>query len=165
MLPMPIANGDLACGCEKEELPIPGLLGWMAGNAELKALRELSGVMVLLVPWAGARFFTGGDTGGVDHEKAGAGEGLLALIARFAAGRDGSVVDDVADADALAQGSPPSMSDPLDGPAAPPRTKASKSTSPLPLEWSNPLLPVAPPKLIRSLRDATAVVEVLAPSS
>lgn len=50
MLFMLMPRAGLACCCAKEELPIPGLLGAMAGKEEFRVLRELSGVIVLLVP-------------------------------------------------------------------------------------------------------------------
>lgn len=50
MLFMPNPVPVLAAGCEKFELPSPGLLGVMAGNDELRALNVWSGVTVLLTP-------------------------------------------------------------------------------------------------------------------
>jgi hypothetical protein len=84
----------------------------MAGKEELRDENVLSGVIALLFPWGADRFVGGGgETGGVDHANvAGAGE---ALLARFA-GREGRIVDDDAEAfaEALAHGSPPSISEP-----------------------------------------------------
>jgi hypothetical protein len=143
-------------------LPIPGLLGASAGNDELSDPKVLSGVMARLPVCGAARFVAGGDRGGVDQEKAAAGEALLDDLARFTAGLDGRTVDELAD-DAPPQGSPPSISD-LDGPLWFPRTRASKSVSPPPFV-SLPFAPVTPPKLMKSLREAATVVELLAPSS
>lgn len=160
MLPMPYAG---VCGWEKEE-PMPGFAGAMAGKAELIELRLRSGVTVRMPPCAGgaARLVGGGDTGGVDHANAGAVDAFAAEPTRFAAGRDGSVVDDEADAGALAHASPPSMSEPV--PALWfPRTRASKSASPDPLLMSRPLVPGKPPKLISSFRDDA--VPLFVPSS
>jgi hypothetical protein len=159
-IPMPIAG--LACCWEKDELPMPGLLGVIAGNDEFRVLKVLSGVIVLLVPWGAERFVAGGDTGGVDHEKA--GEPLFDDFPRFTAGLEGSIVDEEAEAGAFAQGSPPSISVPLDVPPFSPRTSASKSVSPFPFAESRPLVPLTPPKLMKSFRDV-AVVVLLAPSS
>lgn len=40
----------LFCCCEKVGLPIPGLVGFIAGKEELRDENVLSGVMVLLLP-------------------------------------------------------------------------------------------------------------------
>jgi hypothetical protein len=104
----------------------------------------------------------GGDTGGVDHEKVAAGDAFLVEPARFAAGLEGSVVEDEAEAGAVAQGSPPSMSEPALGPWSP-RTSASKSLSALPFAVSSPFIPGRPPKLMNSFREVAGAL--LAPSS
>lgn len=106
--------------------------------------------------------FGGGDVGFVDHEKAAAGEALLDPRPRLAEAREGSVVEDDADAGALPHASPPSMS----CPALlwlPPRTRASKSASPAPFVPSSPLVVLIPPKLINSLRVVAGAL--FAPSS
>lgn len=153
MLFMPIVG--LLCCCEKVGLPIPGFAGLMAGKEELRDEK------VLLLCGAGTFVGGGGETGGVDHEKAaGAGEALLDLFA----GREGRTVEEEAEAlaDALAHGSPPSMSEPPVAPALP-RTKASKFVSSPPVIVSKPLDTGGPPKLINSLR--VVAVALLAPSS
>lgn len=48
MLFMPIVG--LFCCCENVGLPIPGLVGFIAGNEELRDENVLSGVMALLLP-------------------------------------------------------------------------------------------------------------------
>jgi hypothetical protein len=48
MLFMPIAG--LFCCCAKVAEPMPGLVGFMAGNEELREANLLSGVMALLLP-------------------------------------------------------------------------------------------------------------------
>ena len=48
MLFMPITG--LFCCCENVGLPIPGLVGFIAGKEELKDENVLSGVMALLLP-------------------------------------------------------------------------------------------------------------------
>ena len=103
------------CWFWENDEPIPGLAGVIAGNAELSEPIVLSGVMVLTAPSDGVVRFVGGggDTGGVDHEKAATGDAVLADDARLAAGREGSVV---ADADAFPQPSPPSISEPVFAP-------------------------------------------------
>ena len=73
------------------------------------------------------------------------------------------MVDDDADAEPFAHGSPPSISVPPVEPDCPPRTRASKSASPPPLVVSNPLEVLGPPKLMNSLRVVAAAL--LAPSS
>ena len=153
MLLIPIAG--LLCCCEKAGLPIPGLAGLMAGKEELRDEN------VLLLCGAGTFVGGGGETGGVDHEKvAGAGEALLDLFA----GREGRTVEEEAEgfAEALAHGSPPSISEPPFAPALP-RTKASKLVSSPPFVVSKPLDAGGPPKLINSLR--VVAVVLLAPSS
>lgn len=102
----------------------------------------------------------GGDTGGVDQANVAAGD---AVLARFVAGCMGRVADVDPDAEPFAHGSPPSMSDPPDGPGFPPRTSASKLVSSPPLVESSPFMGLGPPKLINSLRDVA--VALLAPSS
>ena len=94
---------------------MPGLAGAMAGKDEFSELNVLSGVMVLIPPclWGAVRFVGGGDTGGVDQAKVAAGDAFLAGPERFAAGLEGSVAEDDAEAGAFAQGSPPSMSEPV----------------------------------------------------
>lgn len=47
ILPMPIPVPGLDCVGEKVGLPMPGLLGAMAGNDELSELSPLSGVTAL----------------------------------------------------------------------------------------------------------------------
>lgn len=153
-IPIPIPMVGLACCL----LPIPGLLGAIAGNE----LNVLSGVIALLFPCGAVRFVGGGDIGGVDHEKAGvAGEGLFDDIVRFATGREDSIVDEVADG-AFAQASPLNISVPFELFWLPPRTNASKSVSPLPFAASSPL---GPPKLMNSFRDVVTEVALLEPSS
>jgi hypothetical protein len=147
----------------KEEAPIPGLAALRAGNEELSVFSVLSGVMALLCGFGALRLvFGGGETGGVDQEKVAAGDALFDLV-RWADGREGRIVEDVADAEAFAHGSPPSMSVPLEGPCCPPRTSASKSVSPFPLLASKPLTADGPPKDMNSFR--VVAVELLAPSS
>jgi hypothetical protein len=90
---------------------------------------------------------------------------LCAEAVRFAAGLEGSVVEEVADAGVPAHGSPPNISDPLDLLWVSPRTSASKSMSPFPLAVSSPLLAATPPKLMKSFRDAETVVDAPVPSS
>jgi hypothetical protein len=48
MLFMPIP--DLFCGWESVGLPMPGLMGFMAGKEELREEKVVSGVMALLLP-------------------------------------------------------------------------------------------------------------------
>jgi len=98
----------------------------------------------------------------VDHAKvAGAGE---ALLARFG-GREGKILDDDAEAfaEALAHGSPPSMSEPPVEPWLAPRTSASKFVSSPPFVESKPFAADGPPKLMNSFREVAVVL--LAPSS
>lgn len=45
-MPMP----GLFCGWENAGLPMPGLVGFMAGKEELREEKALSGVMALLFP-------------------------------------------------------------------------------------------------------------------
>jgi hypothetical protein len=128
----------------------------------LSVLNVLSGVIARLCGFGAARFVCGGgETGGVDQENAGAGEALLDLVGLN--GRDGSTVEDVADADVFAHGSPPSISVPPDDLCWPPRTSASKSVSPFPLLVSKPLVVLGPPKVMNSLRVVTCAL--FAPSS
>lgn len=164
MLFMLIPTPGLDCCCERDELPIPGLFGAIAGNEEFKEFSVLSGVIVLLVP-SGAERFAGGDTGGVDHENVAAGEALLDDRVRFTEDREGKIVDEEADVGALAHGSPPSMSPPLDVVWLQPLTSVSKSASPVPFVASRPLVPGRPPKLMSSFRDAATLVALFAPSS
>ena len=155
--------GRIACCCVKDELPMPGFAALRAGNEELSVFNVLSGVMALPCGFEAPRLvFGGGETGGVDHEKVGAGDALLDLV-RLVDGREGRMVDDAADAEAFAHGSPPSMSVPPDGPCCPPRTSASKSVSPFPLLVSKPLVADGPPKDMNSLR--VVAVDPFAPSS
>lgn len=49
MLFMPIA-GLFCCCCAKIGLPMPGLVGFIAGKEELREANVLSGVMALLLP-------------------------------------------------------------------------------------------------------------------
>jgi hypothetical protein len=126
-------------------------------------LNVLSGVIARLCGFEAARFVRGGgDTGGVDHENVGAGDALFDPV-RLVDGRDGNTAEDAADADALAQGSPPSMSVPPDDPCCSPRTSASKSVSPPPLLVSKPFVVLGPPKVMNSLR--VVACELFAPSS
>lgn len=155
MLLMPIAG--LFCCCEKVGLPIPGLAGLIAGKEELRDEKVLLPCGVGTFDGGGG----GGETGGVDHEKvAGAGEALLDLFA----GRDDRAAEDEAEvlAEALAHGSPPSMSEPPVALALP-RTKASKLVSSPPFVVSKPFDAGGPPKLMNSLR--VVAVVLLAPSS
>lgn len=94
---------------------MPGLVGAMAGKDEFSEFIVLSGVMFLIPPcsWGAAKFVGGGDTGGVDQAKVAAGDAFLAEPERFAAGLEGSVAEDEAEAGPLAQGSPPSISTPV----------------------------------------------------
>lgn len=97
----------------------------------------------------------------MDQEKvAGAGD---ALLVRFA-GREGKVAKDDVEpfAEALAHGSPPSMSELPVAPALP-RTKASKFVSSPLLVESKPFDAGGPPKLMNSFR--VVAVALLAPSS
>jgi len=98
---------------------MPGLLGAIAGKEEFKVPTVPSGVTERLCAFGGLRRVLlggGGDTGGVLHENvAAAGEALLD-IERLLDGREGKMVEDDADAEAFAQGSPPSISVPLDEP-------------------------------------------------
>jgi hypothetical protein len=114
----------------------------------------LSGVIALLVFWGADRFVAGGEMGGVDQENAAAGEALFDVLPRLGPGREGSMLEEVADAGALAQGSPPNISPPFELPCLSPRTRTSKSPSP-PFMPSCPLVPGTPPKLIKSFRDDT----------
>ena len=158
---MPIAG--LCCGWENDD-PMPGFAGAMAGKDEFNEFIVLSGVMVLSPPCAGgaAKFVGGGDTGGVDQANVAAGDAFLAGPIRFAAGLEGSVVEDEAEGGAFAHGSPPSMSDPVLAPWFP-RTRASKSPSPDPLDVSRPFVAGKPAKLMNSLREVAGAL--FAPSS
>jgi hypothetical protein len=105
----------LCCGCAREGLPMPGFEGAMAGKAELSELNVLSGVIALPDALGAERLVCGGgDTGGLDHEKAAAGDAFL-IDPVLAAGRDGRIVEEDADVGAVAHGSalPPSMSEPV----------------------------------------------------
>ena len=167
MLFIPIAG--LFCCCEEpyDGLPIPGLVGAIAGNDELRLPKLVSGVIARLCALGGfsVGWLTGGgDTGGEDQENVAAGELLLEDLPRLFPGRDGSMVDDDAEFDPLAQGSPPpSMSVLLDAPVCPPRTRASKSPSPPPLPASRPFDVLGPPKVMNSFR--VVAVALFAPSS
>jgi hypothetical protein len=162
---MLIAGCDCCCGRANDGLPIPGLLGAMAGNAELSVPNALSGVMARLCGLGALSVVLvgGGDTGGVDQENVAAGEALFADRERLVEGRDCKIVEEDAEVGAVAHGSPPSMSVPPDGPCSPPRTRASKSASPLPFLVSRPFVVLGPPKLMNSLR--VVAVALLAPSS
>lgn len=156
-----------ACCCSgtMDELPIPGLLALRAGKDELSVFRVLSGVTVRLCAFGAARCVLGGggDIGGVDQENVAAGDALFVDLARFVDGFEANTVDDDAEVEAFAHGSPPSMSLPPDGACGPPRTSASNPVSPSPLLVSKPLVVFGPPKLINSLRLVEEVL--LAPSS
>jgi hypothetical protein len=162
---MLVAVLDCCCGGTKGGLPIPGLLGAIAGKDELREPKVLSGVIARLCVFGALRdalFGGGGDTGGVDQENVAAGDALLDDLERLLDGRDGKTVEDDADAEAFAHGSPPIISAPPEGPDCPPRTSASKSAPPS-LFVSRPFVALKPPKLINSLR--VVAVELLAPSS
>lgn len=163
MLFMLIVGRACCCGGEKE-LPMPGLVAPRAGKDELRALSVLSGVTVRLCVFGAERCVIcgAGDTGGVDHENVAAGDALFVDLARFVE-VDGKTVDEDADAEAFAHGSPPSMSVPPDEACGPPRTSASNPVSPSPLLESKPLVALGPPKLMNSLRVVAEVL--LAPSS
>lgn len=149
------------CDGERDD-PIPGFNGAMAGNVELSDPMLLSGVMVLAAPADGAaRLLGGGDTGGLDQENAAAGDAFLEP-ARLVTGLEGSVVDEVAEAEAFAHGSPPNISEPAFNPWFP-RTSASKPPSPSPLVESSPPVPGSPLKLMNSLRDVEGAL--FAPNS
>lgn len=166
MLFMLRAGLDCCCGGAKVGLPMPGLLGAIAGNDEFNAPNVLSGVMVRICVVAAFKVLLaggGGETGGVDHENVAAGDPLLADLVRLTEGREGSMVDEDADAEAAAHGSPPSISVPLEEPCGPPRTSASKSDSPPPLLASKPFAVLGPPKLMNSF--LVVAVALLAPSS
>jgi hypothetical protein len=141
---------------------MPGLAGAIAGKVEFKELKLLSGVMALICVGGAARFVGGGDTGGVDQANVAAGDAFLAGPPRFTAGLEGNVAEDEAEAGAFAQGSLPSMSEPVLAPCVP-RTSASKSLPPSPLLVSSPLVPGRPPKLMNSFRDVVGAL--FAPSS
>ena len=160
-----IAGLGCCCGGANDGLPIPGLLGDIAGNEELRVPKVLSGVIVRLCAFGALRLKLvggGGDTGGEDQENVAAGDALFDLE-RLLDGRDGNIVEDDADAEAFAHGSPPSISVPPEEPCCPPRTSASKSASPPPLVVSNPFVVPGPPKLMNSLR--VVAVAPLAPNS
>jgi hypothetical protein len=89
---------------------MPGLAAVKAGKDEFSVLNVLSGVTARLCGFGAERFvFGGGDTGGVDQAKVGAGGALFDPV-RLVDGPDGRTVDDVADM--FAQVSPPSISVP-----------------------------------------------------
>lgn len=102
------------CVWENDE-PMPGFAGAMAGKDEFSEFSVLSGVIVLIPPcvWGAARLVGGGDTGGVDQAKVAAGDAFLAGPTRFPAGLEGNVAEEEADVGAFAQGSPPSISEPV----------------------------------------------------
>lgn len=163
MLFMFIAGRTCCWGWVKEELPIPGFAALRAGKEELSVFNVLSGVMALLCGLGAPRLLVGGgETGGVDQEKVAAGDAVLDAV-RLVDGREGRIVEDVADAGAFAHGSPPNISVPPEDPCCPPRTRASKSVSPFPLLVSKPLVADGPPKDMNSLR--VVAVEPFAPSS
>jgi hypothetical protein len=159
-----IAVLDCCCGGIKDGLPIPGLLGAIAGKDELRVPKVLSGVIARLCAFGALRdvLFGGGDTGGVDQENVAAGDALLDDLERLFDGRAGKTVEEDVDADVFAHGSLPIISAPPEGPGCPPRTSASKSASP-PFVVSEPFGTLRPPKLMNSLRDVA--VEPLAPNS
>jgi hypothetical protein len=99
----------LCCCCDgaaKAGLPMPGLLGAIAGKEELSDVNVVSGVMARLCGFGAVSVELGaGEMGGVDHANVAAGEAFPDRE-RLAGGREGN--------DALAQVSPPSMSVPLD---------------------------------------------------
>lgn len=133
MLFMLMFGRDCCCGAINDGLPMPGFVALNAGKEEFSELSVLSGVMVRLCALGADKFVCGGgDTGGVDQENVAAGDALFDLT-RLVEGRDGKIVEEVAEADAFAHDSPPSMSVPPVAPCGPPRTSASKSVSPLPL--------------------------------
>jgi hypothetical protein len=73
-------------GGANEGLPMPGLLGDIAGNEELRLPNVLSGVMArvcVLGAFKDVLVCGGGDRGGVDHENAAAGDALLDDRERF----------------------------------------------------------------------------------
>lgn len=149
----------------KDGLPIPGLLGAIAGKEELSVLKPSGVIDRLCNLGAASRVVVGGgagEIGGVDQEKVAAGDALLERPRLFD-GRDGKMVDEDADVDALAQGSPPSISVPPELPCCPPRTSASKSVPPSPFVVSKPFAVLGPPKVMNSLRVVT--VALFAPSS
>jgi hypothetical protein len=77
---MLIAGFDCCCGAAKDGLPIPGLLGAMAGNEEFRAPKVWSGDMARLCALGAFNdvlFGGGGETGGVDQENVAAGDALL----------------------------------------------------------------------------------------
>jgi hypothetical protein len=84
------AGLDCCCGGANDGLPIPGLLGAIAGNEEFRVLKVLSGVMARLcdlgalndVLLGGGR----GVTGGVDQENVAAGDALLDVLERLLEG-------------------------------------------------------------------------------
>ena len=92
---------------------------------------------------------------------AGAGE---ALFDRFT-GLEGRTVEDDAEAlaGALAQPSPPSISELPAGPPWLPLTSASKFVSSPPFDDSNPFDAIGPPKLMKASR--VVAVALLAPNS
>jgi hypothetical protein len=154
---------DCCCAGANDELPMPGLLGAIAGKEALMVPNVLSGVIARLCAFGGANVGLlggGGETGGVDHANVAAGEALLLDLERLA---EGKMVDDDVDVEAFAQGSP-SMFVPPEGPCCSPRTSASKSASSPRLAASKPFVtPGPPPKLMNSLR--VVAVALLAPSS
>lgn len=142
---------------------MPGLAALRAGKDELSELSVASGVTERPCGLGAERFVAGGgETGGVDHENVAAGDGLLDFVRLFD-GREGRIVEDVADDAPFAHESPPSISVPPEDPCFPPRTSASKSASPFSLPESKPLAAGGPPKVINSLR--VVAVEPFAPSS
>jgi len=157
-----LITGRTCCwGGAKVELPMPGFAALSAGKDELSVLSVLSGVTARLCCLGAVRFVLGGgDTGGVDHEKVAAGDALFDLLTD---GRDGRTVEDAADAEVFAHGSPPSMSVPPAAPCLSPRTSASKSVLPFPSLVSKPLVVDGPPKVMNSFR--VVAVALFAPSS
>lgn len=142
---------------------MPGFAAVRAGKEEASVFNVLSDVMALLCGFGALKLVVGGgDTGGVDQEKVAAGDAVLDAV-RLVDGREGRTIDDVADAEAFAHGSPPSMSVPPVDLCCSPRTSASKSVSPFPLLVSKPLVTDEPPKDMNSLR--VVAVVLFAPSS
>jgi hypothetical protein len=80
--------GRACCdGAANEGLPMPGLLGAIAGNDVFRPPNVLSGLMARVCAFGAFKdmlFCGGGDTGGVDHENVAAGDALLDDRERFA---------------------------------------------------------------------------------
>lgn len=129
------------------------------GVSGAKALRVWSGGMVPPVVWGGARGFeecwVGEAEGGVDHEKAAAGEGCWERERGFG-GRvwEGRVVDEDAVLDVAEDQESLIISVEE---SCPPRTSASKLVS-SPLVASVPFAPSTAPKLMKSFEPAVVAV-------